>query len=42
MSHMGHERRIYALATRAKDAGEMMQPDKHDQSYGVYVINQPN
>src|SRR5438874_2084839 len=29
----------YTLLARAKDAGGLIQPDKHDQNYGVYVIN---
>src|SRR3981081_2826293 len=29
----------YTLLARAKDAGGVLQPDKHDQNYGVYVIN---
>src|SRR6266849_4687870 len=29
----------YTLLARAKDAGGMLQPDEHDQNYGVYVIN---
>ena len=29
----------YMLLSRAKDAGGALQPDKHDQNYGVYVIN---
>jgi DMSO/TMAO reductase YedYZ molybdopterin-dependent catalytic subunit len=31
----------YTLLARAKDAGGRVQPDKHDQNYGVYVINHP-
>jgi len=27
------------LLARARDAGGMLQPDRHDQNYGVYVIN---
>jgi DMSO/TMAO reductase YedYZ molybdopterin-dependent catalytic subunit len=30
---------LYALLARAKDAGGLLQPDKHDQNYGTYVIN---
>jgi DMSO/TMAO reductase YedYZ molybdopterin-dependent catalytic subunit len=29
----------YTLLARAKDAGGLMQPKKHDQNYGTYVIN---
>ena len=29
----------YTLLARAKDAGGLMQPDKHDRNYGTYVIN---
>src|SRR5262249_16580308 len=29
----------YTLLARAKDADGMLQPDKHNQNYGVYVIN---
>jgi Oxidoreductase molybdopterin binding domain/Mo-co oxidoreductase dimerisation domain len=29
----------YTLLSRAKDAKGGMQPDKHDQNYGTYVIN---
>ena len=29
----------YTLLARAKDAVGLVQPDKHDQSYGTYVIN---
>ena len=29
----------YTLLARAKDADGMLQPDEHDQNYGVYVIN---
>ena len=29
----------YTLLARAKDAGGVLQPDEHDQNYGVYVIN---
>jgi len=29
----------YTLLARAKDAGGLLQPDKHDQNYGSYVIN---
>jgi DMSO/TMAO reductase YedYZ molybdopterin-dependent catalytic subunit len=29
----------YTLLARAKDASGLIQPDKHDQNYGVYVIN---
>src|SRR6202165_2851230 len=31
----------YTLLARAKDADGVFQPDKHDQNYGVYVINPP-
>src|SRR5258705_1123176 len=31
----------YTLLARTKDAGGLIQPDKHDQNYGVYVINHP-
>src|ERR1700704_5089275 len=31
----------YTLLARAKDADGVFQPDKHDQNYGVYVINHP-
>jgi hypothetical protein len=27
------------LLARAKDAGGLMQPAKHDRNYGTYVIN---
>jgi len=33
------ERGQYTLLARAKDAGGLIQPDKHDQNYGTYVIN---
>jgi hypothetical protein len=29
----------YTLLARAKDAGGRLQPDKHDQNYGAYVID---
>jgi hypothetical protein len=29
----------YTLLARAKDTRGAIQPDKHDQNYGVYVIN---
>jgi hypothetical protein len=29
------------LLARAKEAGGLIQPDKHDQNYGTYVINHP-
>jgi DMSO/TMAO reductase YedYZ molybdopterin-dependent catalytic subunit len=29
----------YTLLARAKDAGGVIQPDRHDQNYGTYVIN---
>ena len=29
----------YTLLARAKDAGGLFQPDKHDRNYGTYVIN---
>ena len=29
----------YTLLARTKDAGGLIQPDKHDQNYGTYVIN---
>jgi DMSO/TMAO reductase YedYZ molybdopterin-dependent catalytic subunit len=29
----------YTLLARAKDASGLVQPDKHDQNYGTYVIN---
>ena len=29
----------YTLLARTKDAGGLIQPDKHDQNYGSYVIN---
>src|SRR5438132_10088564 len=29
----------YTLLARAKDASGLLQPDKHDQNYGSYVIN---
>jgi DMSO/TMAO reductase YedYZ molybdopterin-dependent catalytic subunit len=29
----------YTLLARAKDASGLVQPDKHDKNYGVYVIN---
>jgi hypothetical protein len=29
------------LLARAKDADGLIQPDKHDQNYGTYVINHP-
>ena len=29
----------YSLLARAKDAGGLIQPDRHDQNYGTYVIN---
>jgi DMSO/TMAO reductase YedYZ molybdopterin-dependent catalytic subunit len=31
----------YTLLARAKDADGLIQPDKHDQNYGTYVINYP-
>jgi len=31
----------YTLLARAKDANGNIQPDKHDQHYGSYVINHP-
>jgi DMSO/TMAO reductase YedYZ molybdopterin-dependent catalytic subunit len=31
----------YTLMSRAKDASGLVQPDKHDENYGVYVINHP-
>jgi DMSO/TMAO reductase YedYZ molybdopterin-dependent catalytic subunit len=31
----------YILLARAKDASGLIQPDKHDQNYGTYVINHP-
>jgi DMSO/TMAO reductase YedYZ molybdopterin-dependent catalytic subunit len=31
----------YTLLARAKDAAGLVQPDKHDQNYGTYVINHP-
>jgi DMSO/TMAO reductase YedYZ molybdopterin-dependent catalytic subunit len=31
----------YTLLARAKDADGRIQPDKHDQNYGTYVINYP-
>ncbi|MEA2910568.1 MAG: hypothetical protein QOJ15_2649 [Bradyrhizobium sp.] len=31
----------YTLLARARDADGVFQPDKHDQNYGVYVINHP-
>jgi DMSO/TMAO reductase YedYZ molybdopterin-dependent catalytic subunit len=31
----------YTLLARAKDVSGMIQPDKHDKNYGVYVINHP-
>src|SRR4030081_2023046 len=31
----------YTLLARAKDADGLIQPDKHDQNYGTYVINHP-
>lgn len=31
----------YTLLARAKDANGNVQPDKHDQNYGSYVINHP-
>jgi DMSO/TMAO reductase YedYZ molybdopterin-dependent catalytic subunit len=31
----------YTLLARAKDANGGVQPDKHDQNYGTYVINHP-
>jgi DMSO/TMAO reductase YedYZ molybdopterin-dependent catalytic subunit len=31
----------YTLLARAKDASGLIQPDKHDQNYGTYVINHP-
>jgi DMSO/TMAO reductase YedYZ molybdopterin-dependent catalytic subunit len=30
---------LYTLLARAKDASGLLQPDKHDQNYGTYVIN---
>jgi DMSO/TMAO reductase YedYZ molybdopterin-dependent catalytic subunit len=33
--------RKYTLLARAKDANGSVQPDKHDQNYGSYVINHP-
>ena len=29
----------YTLLARAKDAGGLFQPDRHDRNYGTYVIN---
>jgi DMSO/TMAO reductase YedYZ molybdopterin-dependent catalytic subunit len=29
----------YTLLARARDAGGMLQPERHDKNYGVYVIN---
>jgi Mo-co oxidoreductase dimerisation domain len=29
----------YTLLSRARDANGAMQPDKHDENYGSYVIN---
>lgn len=29
----------YTLLARAKDAGGVLQPHKHDQNYGTYAIN---
>ena len=29
------------LLARARDATGVVQPDKHDQNYGTYVINHP-
>jgi DMSO/TMAO reductase YedYZ molybdopterin-dependent catalytic subunit len=31
----------YTLLARAKDAGGLTQPDRHNQHYGTYVINHP-
>jgi len=31
----------YTLLARAKDASGLVQPDKHDENYGVYLINHP-
>jgi DMSO/TMAO reductase YedYZ molybdopterin-dependent catalytic subunit len=31
----------YTLLARARDAAGVIQPDKHDQNYGTYVINHP-
>jgi hypothetical protein len=31
----------YTLLARAKDVDGLIQPDKHDQNYGTYVINHP-
>ncbi len=31
----------YTLLARAKDADGLIQPDKHNQNYGTYVINYP-
>ena len=31
----------YTLLARAKDANGGVQPDKHDQNYGSYVITHP-
>jgi DMSO/TMAO reductase YedYZ molybdopterin-dependent catalytic subunit len=31
----------YTLLARAKDANGLVQPEKHDRNYGVYVINHP-
>jgi DMSO/TMAO reductase YedYZ molybdopterin-dependent catalytic subunit len=31
----------HTLLARAKDANGVVQPDKHDKKYGVYVINHP-
>jgi hypothetical protein len=31
----------YTLLARARDAAGTVQPDKHDRSYGTYVINHP-
>jgi hypothetical protein len=31
----------YTLLARARDAAGAIQPDKHDENYGSYVINHP-
>jgi DMSO/TMAO reductase YedYZ molybdopterin-dependent catalytic subunit len=32
---------LYTLLARARDAAGAVQPEKHDRSYGTYVINHP-
>jgi hypothetical protein len=41
LDRASYQLRIDTLLARAKDAGGLIQPDKHDRNYGVYVINHP-